>query len=87
VSNGPLQAKQAAGRPKSMSALVASVSTRSRGELVITLANGQVWVQNEAAEYFPLKAGDAVEINMGALESYVMWVPATRRASKVTRIR
>jgi hypothetical protein len=86
VSNGPLQAKQQVSKPKSITALVAGVSSRARGELVVTLDNGQVWVQNQAVDYFPLKAGDKVEISVGALGSYVMWVPTSRRASKVTRV-
>jgi hypothetical protein len=87
VSNGPLAAKEQSSKPKSMTAVVAAVSSRGRGELVVTLDNGQVWVQNQAVDYFPLKPGDRVEINVGALESYVMWVPSTRRACKVTRVR
>jgi hypothetical protein len=86
VGNGPLEAKQQKGKPQQMSAVVASVSTKPRGELQVTLDNGQVWVQNQAVDYFPLKAGDKVEINVGALGSYVMWVPSSRRAAKVTRV-
>ncbi len=51
----------------------------------MTLDNGQVWVQNQVGGYFPVKAGDKVEIDVGALNSYLMWLPAARRASKVTR--
>jgi hypothetical protein len=86
VGNGPLEAKQQKGKPQQMSAVVAAVSTKPRGELQVTLDNGQVWVQNQAVDYFPLKAGDKVEINVGALGSYVMWVPSSRRAAKVTRV-
>jgi hypothetical protein len=86
VSNGPLQAKQSQHKPKLMTASVESVSSRALGQLVVTLDNGQVWVQNEALSYFPLKPGDRVEINVGAMGSYTMWVPSTRRASRVTRI-
>lgn len=68
-----------------MSSVVARISSRAHGELVVTLDNGQVWAQLEPG-YLSLKPGDAVEISIGALGSYVMWVPASRRASKVTRI-
>ncbi len=85
VGNGPLLVKQQKGKPKSMTAVVASVASRGRGELVMTLDNGQVWVQNQAGGYFPVKAGDKVEIDVGALNSYLMWLPSARRASKVTR--
>lgn len=86
VNNGPLEAKKLVNQPKSMTGVVASVSTRARGELVVTLDNGQVWVQNQAVEFFTLKSGDRVEISVGALGSYTMWVPSIRRMSKVTRI-
>jgi hypothetical protein len=86
VNNGPLEAKKLVNQPKSMSGTVASVSTRGHGELVVTLDNGQVWVQNQTVEFFTLKTGDRVEISVGALGSYTMWVPSIRRMSKVTRI-
>jgi hypothetical protein len=85
VNNGPLQAKQQAGQPQAMTAVVTKIAQRPRGELVMTLDNGQVWVQNEAAAYFPLKAGDKVEISVGMLDSYVLWAPF-KRSTKVTRI-
>ncbi len=86
VSNGPLAAKQQTKSLKSISAVVANVTARPRGELVVTLDNGQVWQQLAAVDYFPLKAGDAVEISSGALGSYVLSAPS-RRSTKVTRIR
>ena len=86
VSNGPLQAKQQATKRKSMTAAVSSISTRAGGELAMTLDNGQVWVQIKSLPYFPLKAGDKVEIDVGAMGSYIMWVPSIRRATKVTRV-
>jgi hypothetical protein len=86
VHNGPLAAKLISPlREKHMLAVVSAVSNRPRGELVVTLDNGQVWVQLEATNY-PLKAGDHVEIDVGALGSYILWSPSNRRATKVTRI-
>ncbi|MGA2842202.1 MAG: hypothetical protein ABSG18_18905 [Steroidobacteraceae bacterium] len=85
VNNGPLQAKQQAGKPRAITAVVTKIAQRPRGELVMTLDNGQVWVQNDAAAYFPLKPGDKVEISVGMLDSYVLWAPF-RRSTKVTRI-
>jgi hypothetical protein len=86
VHNGPLEAKRISPqREKHMVAVVSGVSNRPRGELVVTLDNGQVWVQLEPANY-PLKPGDHVEIDVGALGSYILWCPANRRATKVTRI-
>jgi hypothetical protein len=85
VSNGPLAAKRQTKSLKNISAVVTNVATRPRGELVVTLDNGQVWQQNEAVDYFPLHVGDAVEISSGALGSYVLSAPS-RRYTKVTRI-
>jgi len=85
VRNGPLQAERDPVREKTMLAVVSAVSTRGRGELVVTLDNGQVWRQIQPSEY-PLKPGDRVEIDVAALGSYRLWTPSTRRATKVTRI-
>jgi hypothetical protein len=85
VDNGPLQAKQQKGKPQSLKAVVTGVSTRPDGQLAMTLDSGQVWVQLQPS-YFPVKPGDAVEINVGAIGSYQMWIPSARRASKVTRV-
>ena len=85
INAGPLQAKQQAGKPRAMTAVVTKITVRPRGELVVTLDNGQVWVQNQAVDYFPLKAGDKVEISVGMLDSYVLWAPF-KRSTKVTRV-
>jgi hypothetical protein len=85
VRNGPLQAERDPVREKQMLAVVSAVSYRGRGELVVTLDNGQVWRQIQPSEY-PLKPGDHVEIDVAALGSYRLWTPSTRRATKVTRI-
>ena len=86
VHNGPLEAKRITPqREKRLLAVVSNVSNRARGELVVTLDNGQVWAQLEPSTY-PLKPGDHVEIDVGALGSYVLWAPSIRRATKVTRI-
>jgi hypothetical protein len=86
VHNGPLEAKLInPQREKHMLAVVSAISNRPRGELIVTLDNGQVWAQIEATRY-PLKPGDQVEIDVGAMGSYVLWSPSNRRATKVTRI-
>jgi len=86
VHNGPLEAKRVSPqREKHLLAVVSAVSSRSRGELVVTLDNGQVWQQIQPSPY-PLKAGDHVEIDVAALGSYILWSPSQRRATKVTRI-
>jgi hypothetical protein len=86
VSEGPLAAKRQATGLKQITAVVTSVSVRPRGELLMTLDNGQVWQQNQAVEYFPLNVGDTVKISSAALGSYLLLTPA-KRTTKVTRVR
>ena len=84
--NGPLDARRYAREPKQVTAAVSGVEQRRSGLLVITLDNGQTWIQNQAAEYFPLKVGDTVQIRSAALGSYMLFAPS-KRATRVTRIR
>jgi hypothetical protein len=86
VSEGPLAAKRQVSGIKEITAVVTSVSVRPRGELLMTLDNGQVWQQNQAVEYFPLNVGDTVKIKSAALGSYLLQTPA-KRTTKVTRVR
>jgi hypothetical protein len=71
-------------QPKRMSAKVAAIEKRPRGELVVTLDNGQVWAQKDAGAYFPLKVGDPVAILAGTLGSFRLI--AGKRATAVTRV-
>jgi hypothetical protein len=85
ISGGRLERKKEAVTPKEIQAVVSGVARRPRGELVITLDNGQVWVQLEPQAYYPLEAGETVRISKGVLGSYLLTTPA-KRGSKVTRI-
>jgi len=85
VSEGPLAAQQHASVPKQITAKVTHVGVRARGELVVTLDNGQVWAQLAPLAYFPLEAGDVVRIKSASLGSYQLIAPS-QRATKVTRI-
>lgn len=64
-------------------ATVTAVSNRPRGELVVKLDNGQVWMQKNP-RYLPIKAGDRVTILKGALGSYSLAIDG--RSTQVTRI-
>jgi hypothetical protein len=75
---------QADSPPKKISATVTAIEKRARGELVVTLDNGQVWAQKEVGAYFPLKVGDAVSILAGTLGSFRLI--AGNRATAVTRV-
>ena len=69
---------------KRISAKVTAIEKRARGELVVTLDNGQVWAQKETGSYFPLKVGDPVAILAGTLGSFRLI--AGNRATAVTRV-
>jgi hypothetical protein len=70
--------------PKRISAIVTAIETRTRGELVVTLDNGQVWAQKESGAYFPLKVGEPVTILAGTLGSFRLI--SGNRATAVTRV-
>ncbi len=69
---------------ESLEALVTKISRRPRGELVMTLDNGQIWVQRQAAT-FDVRVGDAVTIKAGVLGSFTMST-ASGRFTRVARM-
>jgi hypothetical protein len=71
--------------PTRIAAKVAGIDKRARGELVVTLDNGQVWAQKEVGAYFPIKVGDPVTVLAGSLGSFRLVV--ANRATAVTRVR
>lgn len=79
------QGQQVKAEADSISAKVTEVSTRPRGELVVTLDNGQAWVQKKVEPYFPVKAGDQVTINSGMLGSFRL--VNGKRSTQVTRVK
>ena len=91
ISGGSVRA---AGRSKEqkkdelteLSATATAISAKPRGELVITLDNGQVWGEIAPGSKIKVKPGDAVKIEAGTLGSFILIAP-NGRSSKVTRIR
>ncbi len=71
------------GQP--LTAVVSHVAERADGTFVVTLDNGQVWAQVKRA-YVPLKVGDAVRIERGALGSVYLFTPS-RRSTQVKRLK
>jgi hypothetical protein len=69
-----------------LSARATAISPKPRGELVITLDNGQVWGEIAPGSKIKVKPGDAVKIEAGTLGSFILIAP-NERSSKVTRIR
>lgn len=71
--------------PGSITDTVAAVRFKPTGELVVTLKNGQVWVQTDTLSMARLQAGETVTIRKGALGSYVLVTPS-HVATHVKRI-
>jgi hypothetical protein len=71
-------------KPQTLSSKVLAVTLRADGRNVITLENGQIWVQGEAFEHTAIHAGDAVTIKPGLLGSLYMFLPSRLR-TRVTR--
>lgn len=69
---------------KRLTATVTAISQRPRGELIVTLDNGQVWLQKKPQSYFPIRIGDEVTITSGALGSFHL--AASGRSTQVTRM-
>lgn len=68
----------------SIESTVATVNRRSTGQLVLKLANGQVWTQIESDARIYVKAGERVTIRKAILGSYTL---ATDHGSfKVKRV-
>jgi len=65
---------------------VAGLSKRTRGEIVVTLDNGQVWQLLSPLDDPRLEVGDAVTIKPGSMGSYFISGPAGR-AAKAKRIK
>jgi len=72
--------------PESITEKVASVGHRPTGELVVTLANGQVWVQIESGSRAQVGAGQTVTIKKASLGSYLLVTPKGI-ATRVRRIK
>ncbi len=72
--------------PQNLSAAVTRVVTQSTGRIVVTLDNGQVWAQQENAD-FPLRAGDVITIKPGLLGALWMLDPSHRSQTRVKRVK
>jgi hypothetical protein len=88
--NPALRQKREAAKPReeapdSIEALVVGLARRPTGTQVITLDNGQVWVQTEPDNRGRLSAGDQVVIRKAALGSFLL-VTESRGSMRVRRI-
>jgi quercetin dioxygenase-like cupin family protein len=78
--------QQKAGELTELSATATAISAKPRGELMITLDNGQVWGEIAPGSKIKVNAGDTVKIEAGTLGSFILIAP-NGRSSKVARIR
>ena len=84
-----LRVDQKEEKPGQLSEIVATVTdvrAKPHGELIITLANEQVWAEIAPGSKIKLKPGDTVKIESGVLRSFVLVAP-NGRSSKVSRVR
>ena len=67
-------------------ASIISIETRMDGLMTFTLDNGQVWRQNRPDSRFSIKQGDAVLIQPGSLNSFILSGP-NKKSTRVTRVK
>ena len=72
--------------PESVTGKVTAVGHRPTGELVVTLANGQVWLQIDSDSRAKVGVGQTVTIKKASLGSYLLIGP-DKRATRVRRIK
>ena len=72
-------------RPEIIESVISGTSRRPRGELTITLENGQVWTQTSSKKR-RLEAGDSIQIKPGLFGGFQLF-PEHGRPMRVRRIR
>lgn len=72
LSQREIEERDPTGWTESITGTVGSVSQAASGRYVVTLGNGQAWIQTNTDSYPVLKTGDAVKIRRAALGSYVL---------------
>jgi hypothetical protein len=70
---------------RELSAVAIEVSKRPGGEHIVTIENGQKWVEKYAVYGFRVEVGDTVLLKKGAFGGYKM-VGRGRRSSQVRRV-
>ncbi len=72
-------------RAPSLESQILRVQKAAHGQLVLTLANGQVWRQRDARQ-FPVTVGDTVVIERAALNSFFLKRQDGSRAERFYRV-
>jgi hypothetical protein len=69
-----------------LEAVVAGIGRHGTGEMIVTLDNGQVWMQAESVTSARLRVGDRVTIRKASMGSYQLLTPV-RIAMRVRRVK
>jgi len=86
LARDPEKAAAEERKPTAIEATVAALDQQKGGQLVLTLDNGQVWIQSEAGLNSRVRVGDQVTIRNAAFSSFVLVTPGGV-GMKVRRIR
>jgi hypothetical protein len=86
LARDPEKAAAEERKPTALEATVTGLEQKQGGQLVLTLDNGQTWIQSEAGLNSRVRVGDRVKIRKAALGSFVLVTPAGV-GMKVRRIR
>jgi hypothetical protein len=80
------QQKAAEANFEELTAIITRLSTQPRGEIVVTLDNGQVWTQKSSDRPLRLAVGEQVSIRKATLGSYLLSSANSRGAMRVIRV-
>jgi len=86
LARDPEKAAAEERKPTAIEATVTALGQQKGGQLVLTLDNGQVWIQSEAGLNSRVRVGDQVTIRKAAFSSFVLVTPGGV-GMKVRRIR
>lgn len=78
--------KAAAATFDELTATITQLSTQPRGEMVVTLSNGQVWAQKAADRSIRLEVGEQVNIRRASLGSFLLSSVNSRGSMRVVRL-
>jgi hypothetical protein len=81
------QKKAAEQQSEQLTAKVVELSTLARGELLLTLDNGQMWQQKTADRALRVKVGDQVIIRRATLGSFLLTVEGNNGSMRVSRVK
>lgn len=73
-------------QPDEISATISRIQTRSNGERIFSLDNGQVWAEKSPAPSLRLEVGDTIRIKSGLFGSHRLF-GSGKRSSGVDRVR